>query len=656
MSAQTTMYAIKKVGDTHPINEQASSNKQSSATSSATSVWQKKKRKRGTKKHKSNKSHEAIDDDSSSMTTNDDSLSQPQPGANDDQKKQRPPLTSSSSYDPAQNPYSLENYQRNHELQKTVENNVNKAVVVGVQLQPMDKLQAEVQAVNVTPSTVAAAVDSNTPLSQVRLTPLFPTPPAAALGNNGYNGFNKMPSLHMPTNAGIQRLKQHAPQYNTQAQQQQAQYDDPLQCPHGSLSAEELINIKIRKRNVCYVVGLPIHVATEQKLRTQEWFGQFGNIATIAINRNSKSIQANSIPAHITYDNDISALNAINFCNKFIFDDGRKLKATFGTQHYCRWFIAANKKCTNVFCGFRHSWCRVEDIITQKDINDFKAIPAGAYTSRNIENQPLGVRSASSDHQSFKSNSHSHSHDQDKYVTRTSHITPHDPVNIAPDTSILSVATGAPNAQPKISTDPYTFYLSNSAATPTGPGQPQAPPNIPNIYDSRNVLMKQIMNRNHAQQLEIERLQQQIKILSEMEMKNKQEIHRWWTDLASAQQNEKKLKTKYDKMSVDYDNLQIKYLALDEKYKHLLETKNAAQKKEFEAWSASDVVQWIMSLDEDKFHKYEAELTKNIATENIDGQCLESLDKGDLHRLGVTDFKDKKDLLQRIKELVTPAK
>ena len=146
------------------------------------------------------------------------------------------------------------------------------------------------------------------------------------------------------------------------------------QYPHGNLSSEELINIKIRKRNVCYVVGLPIHIATEQKLRSSEWFGQFGNIATIAINRNSKSIQANSIPAHITYDNDISALNAINFCNKFIFDDGRKLKATFGTQHYCRWFIAANKKCTNVFCGFRHSWCRPQDIITQKDINDFKGM------------------------------------------------------------------------------------------------------------------------------------------------------------------------------------------------------------------------------------------------------------------------------------------
>ena len=64
----------------------------------------------------------------------------------------------------------------------------------------------------------------------------------------------------------------------------------PEHCPHDNLSAEELVKIKIRKRTVCYVVGLPIHVATEQKLRAAGWFGQFGSVATIATNRNQKSI------------------------------------------------------------------------------------------------------------------------------------------------------------------------------------------------------------------------------------------------------------------------------------------------------------------------------------------------------------------------------
>eukprot|EP01084_Bolivina_argentea_P114209 203384_1 len=275
-------------------------------------------------------------------------------------------------------------------------------------------------------------------MSQVPLTPLFPTPP-----QNGYNNDHLPPSfppntmsvvyhqhfhqiqcllqhmdmdmdmlimdiiiIHINHHGHNHHVHNHHPHSHPHtshphSHHQNIQYlssnsgdTDPTQCPHGNLTAEELINIKIRKRNVCYVVGLPIHVATETKLRTQEWFSQFGNITTIAINLNSKSIQTSSIPAHITYDNDISALNAINFCNKFIFDNGRKLKATFGTQHYCRLFILGNK-CTNVFCGFRHSWCKPSDIITQKDINDFKAIPSGAYTCHNIEDQPLGARSVS---------------------------------------------------------------------------------------------------------------------------------------------------------------------------------------------------------------------------------------------------------------------
>eukprot|EP01083_Nonionella_stella_P196310 722474_1 len=456
---------------------------------------------------------------------------------------------------------------------------------------------------------------------------------------HGHGHVNHGHNHHPHTHNHPHQSHPHSHNQNIQYLRSNSGDTDPTQCPHGNLTAEELINIKIRKRNVCYVVGLPIHVATETKLRTQEWFGQFGNIATIAINRNSKSIQANSIPAHITYDNDISALNAINFCNKFIFDDGRKLKATFGTQHYCRWFIAANKKCTNVFCGFRHSWCKPSDIIAQKDINDFKAIPAGAYASRNIENQPLGVRSVSHNtashtpnsathmsshtpnsatHYNNNTNTHTHSHtvthqanildDNDKYLRIGHSLTPsldtlnkinnNNPNNPNNNQNKLlnnndNISKTAPVDPIKISADPYTFYLSNSAATPTGPGQPQIAtvppptiPSIPNIYDSRNVLMKQIMNRNQNLQIENDRLTQQIKILSEMEIKNKQEIHRWWTELAQSQQNEKNLKQKYDKICSDFknlelkhDDLQIKYLALDERYKHLLNCKNAAKKK-----------------------------------------------------------------------------
>ena len=305
-----------------------------------------------------------------------------------------------AAYDPSSNPYSLENYKRDPELQITLESQVVKETAKTQQTNPLEPGAA----------------------SPLPLTPLFPSPKTQQVLSSidrELNGALSLPPTFTPharsaqttprsvAAPSYQRLNQNKKFYggpsrrggyaNHNGQGGARNYhnnkrsmhhiplrsfslhehlalQDPSHCPHGDLTPEQLINIKIRKRNVCYVVGLPISVATEQKLRAHEWFGQFGTIATIAINRNQKSTLANSIPAHITYDNNISALNAINFCNKFVFDDGRKLKATFGTQHYCRWFISINKKCTNVYCGFRHSWCRADDIITAKDIADFKGI------------------------------------------------------------------------------------------------------------------------------------------------------------------------------------------------------------------------------------------------------------------------------------------
>merc|ERR1712232_139488 len=242
-----------------------------------------------------------------------------------------------------------------------------------------------------------------------------------------------------------------------------------------------------------------------------------------------------------------------------------------------------------------------------------------------------------------------------------------------------------PMTELKISADPYTFYLSNSAATPTGPspishtqshhGQP-IPPNIgpmgvqnvnaatmvgvgvgtvnvaqvqprinPNIYDSRNALMQQIMTRNASQQIEIDNMKQQLRVLQELERKNKSELHRYWN-------NEKVIKQKMEKAIKDYkilegkhDNLQIKYLALNGKYKALLNSSKGGNTQHFESWKSEDVIRWMMSLENAKYKKYEDELSKNVRMENVDGACLSSLDKGDLHRLGITDFKDKKDLM-----------
>eukprot|EP01084_Bolivina_argentea_P115824 205901_1 len=168
----------------------------------------------------------------------------------------------------------------------------------------------------------------------------------------------------------------------------------------------------------------------------------------------------------------------------------------------------------------------------------------------------------------------------------------------------------------QVNVDPYhsiNYYLSNSALTPKSlNGIPPTPPcpspmqfaasaasfaaaagtstiSTTNHDQRKSVLLKLIMNRNHSQQMEIERLTEQINVLNELEMKNKQEVHRWYTDWSSSQQNEKNMKIKHEKLGNDYkslqlknDGLQIKYLKLDEKYKSLLNSKDGLIKKEYE--------------------------------------------------------------------------
>jgi len=114
-----------------------------------------------------------------------------------------------------------------------------------------------------------------------------------------------------------------------------------------------------------------------------------------------------------------------------------------------------------------------------------------------------------------------------------------------------------------------------------------------------------------------------------------------------------KLAAEMKALQLKHDGLQIKYLKLEEQYRALEMGRNAAG-KDFEQWSTEHVLKWVLQLESGKFKKYEAALVVNVKTENIDGSCLGSLDKGDLHRLGVTDFKDKAELLAHIQERISP--
>ena len=57
-----------------------------------------------------------------------------------------------------------------------------------------------------------------------------------------------------------------------------------------------------------------------------------------------------------------------------------------------------------------------------------------------------------------------------------------------------------------------------------------------------------------------------------------------------------------------------------------------------------------MSLDP-KYQKFKDVLSRNIAMENICGEHLLLLDRDDLGRLGIVEFGDKYEIIQRIRKL-----
>ena len=115
-------------------------------------------------------------------------------------------------------------------------------------------------------------------------------------------------------------------------------------------------------------------------------------------------------------------------------------------------------------------------------------------------------------------------------------------------------------------------------------------------------------------------------------------------------QEQKEMETKYDEKSMHFDNLMREYKSLQSQYN--------AQRDKFGyiEWTAQDIADWIVSIDKIRYYKYYDVLSKNLAMELIDGQCLYEFEKNDLHRLGIVGFKDKNDIFAAIQRLIANGK
>jgi CCR4-NOT transcription complex subunit 4 len=101
------------------------------------------------------------------------------------------------------------------------------------------------------------------------------------------------------------------------------------------------------QRNLVYVIGLTPALAKEDILKQRQYFGRFGRIVKVAVNK--KQVHGDpsraSYSVYVTYRREEDALEAIRALDGETLG-GRVIRCTFGTTKYCSMFLR-NLPCNN---------------------------------------------------------------------------------------------------------------------------------------------------------------------------------------------------------------------------------------------------------------------------------------------------------------------
>ncbi|KAL7580064.1 hypothetical protein ACA910_005049 [Epithemia clementina (nom. ined.)] len=164
-------------------------------------------------------------------------------------------------------------------------------------------------------------------------------------------------------------------QRSSQSNSQQLDRNSPTDDIHNEAAMEvpkdrtQLANMRVIRRNLVYAVGLPPASASEDNLRKPEYFGQYGKIAKIVINRTQATTgdpRRASASAYVTFVHKEDTLSCILALDGFHID-GRNIRASYGTSKYCSAFIK-NVRCNNPDCTYLHEMGAAEDTFTKQEI------------------------------------------------------------------------------------------------------------------------------------------------------------------------------------------------------------------------------------------------------------------------------------------------
>ncbi|KAK9473544.1 RING/Ubox like zinc-binding domain-containing protein [Dipodascopsis tothii] len=162
-------------------------------------------------------------------------------------------------------------------------------------------------------------------------------------------------------------------------------------------SRKHLSGMRVIQKNLVYVIGLNPHIPHDElhnTLRGEQFFGQYGKIQKIVVNRRNGVSGNSGIGVYVTYYKKEDAAKCIAAVDGSI-NDGKMLRAAYGTTKYCSSYLR-NQPCPNPNCMFLHEPGEEADSYTRQDLSTIQ------HAARQNEMKPSGLSRSNTGHRAAK--------------------------------------------------------------------------------------------------------------------------------------------------------------------------------------------------------------------------------------------------------------
>jgi len=171
--------------------------------------------------------------------------------------------------------------------------------------------------------------------------------------------------------------------------------------PADGMSRKHLQNVRVIQRNLVYAIGIPLKHCKEDTLKKAEFFGKYGNILKISVNRQGptggsryQNGPSNSNgptgSAYVTFKESKDAATCIEKIDGTVLN-GHIIKACFGTTKYCNFFLKY-QVCNNPDCLYLHEIGEEGESFTKEEMAKFGT----KHSSFHVQQPPMRCQPVSS--------------------------------------------------------------------------------------------------------------------------------------------------------------------------------------------------------------------------------------------------------------------